>query len=187
MSVTRKISGTASGAVPPRRALKLMYRSQMSAAEREEFWEVINADGVTLEQTRADIARRYGVQIGSKSVLQELRQWVWQQRAEDLMNDQLLMRQEQLTEEHKDWSREQIRAEVIKTAYAGALASGDSKLGLQVVATDLKAEQVQLDREKLELLKRRADMADATEKVMEDSQLTPEERTRRIAEIYGRA
>ena len=42
-----------------------------------------------------------------------------------------------------------------------------------------------LDREKLELLKRKAAQAESTEKVLTERELTPAERERAIKEIYG--
>lgn len=51
----------------------------------------------------------------------------------------------------------------------------------------LKVQEAQLDREKFELLKRKAEQAEQTEGALKDASLTPEERARRIAEIYGRA
>lgn len=52
-------------------------------------------------------------------------------------------------------------------------------------ATDEKA--LALDREKFELLKKKAEMADATEQVITDAELTTEQREQRIKEIYGRS
>ena len=48
-------------------------------------------------------------------------------------------------------------------------------------------EELQLTREKFEELKRRAARDEQTERVVDDAQLTPEERAQRIKEIFGRA
>ena len=50
----------------------------------------------------------------------------------------------------------------------------------------LQRAQVQLDERRVSLLEKKAAQADATEKVLTDAELTPEERAARIKEIYGR-
>lgn len=67
------------------------------------------------------------------------------------------------------------------------LATGMTKTALDFEKLVLKRGELDLNRERLELLKRKADQAEQTEGVLTDAALTPEQREQRIKEIYGRA
>jgi len=61
------------------------------------------------------------------------------------------------------------------------------KSALEFLKEQGKAEDRKLEREKFDLLKRKAAQAEQTEKVLTNADLSPEDRARRIQEIYGRA
>ena len=67
------------------------------------------------------------------------------------------------------------------------LANTLFKSALDYVKEQGKAEDRKLEREKFALLLKKAERADATEKVLTDDDLSPAEREQRIKEIYGRA
>lgn len=66
-----------------------------------------------------------------------------------------------------------------------ALKSSDPKVWAQIYRLRLKERELVVEEGKLELLKRRADQAERAEGVMRDEALTPEERERRIKEVFG--
>lgn len=67
------------------------------------------------------------------------------------------------------------------------LATGMTKTALDFEKLQLKRGELELTREKFELLKAQAERAESTERVLADAELTPAQREQRIKEIYGRA
>lgn len=65
-----------------------------------------------------------------------------------------------------------------------ALRTEDPKVWASIYKLNLKARELELDREKLELLKRKAEAADKAKDVV-DSKLTPAEKLTRIRQIFG--
>src|ERR1019366_1248642 len=57
-------------------------------------------------------------------------------------------------DEHPDWTKDQVREDVLKKAYFHSRAKGDFKLGLKTIAADAKLESLGLDRKKLALAQR---------------------------------
>lgn len=82
---------------------------------------------------------------------------------------------------------EQIEAvgQAVFTAVAVKVQDANLFAGLRKLSQ--RDRELNLDREKFELLKRKAEQAEATEAAVQDTTLSAEERARRIAEIYGRA
>jgi len=66
------------------------------------------------------------------------------------------------------------------------LATGMTKQAMDFEKLGLKRAELELTREKFELLKAQADKADQTERTLANADLTPAQRAMRIAEIYGR-
>jgi len=92
-----------------------------------------------------------------------------------------------LQSQRPDWTPEQIQAAGQSFFTALALEQQDAEVWTKVQKLQLQKQQLQLDREKFEHLKAQAEKADATERVLDDAQLSPEQRAKRIQEIYGRA
>ncbi len=88
--------------------------------------------------------------------------------------------------QHPQASAEEL--EQIGQAFFSALAlqQQDSRAWAAIQQLALRRRQIDVERDKLELLKRRAEQADRTEAVLADATLSPEERQQRIREIYGR-
>lgn len=82
---------------------------------------------------------------------------------------------------------EQIEAVGQAVFTAVAVKAQDANLFAGLRKLSQRDRELNLDREKFELLKRKAEQAEATEAAVQDQTLSPEERARRIAEIYGRA
>jgi hypothetical protein len=69
---------------------------------------------------------------------------------------------------------------------AMSLAQQDPAAWVQVQRLNLQRAAIALDERRIALLEKKAAQADATEKVLRNTDLTPEERASAIKEIYGR-
>lgn len=184
MSTTHKPRGGGNSEVTK---LKLLWRDSLSDAARD-YWRAVFISAATQADIRGQLAAKLKVELKRDAQLTEFRQWLEDQDARDQEAQRQYEDERRLTAEFGDsMTKEQIRDRVLSAAYARSIAKGDFKLGLQTVREDLNAQKVSIDREKLELMKRKAEQAEATEKVLTDAELTAAEREQRIKEIYGRA
>jgi hypothetical protein len=184
MSTPAKLKGNTHSQVTK---LKVLWRDSLTPDERD-FWRslFISADS-TQAQTRSLMATKLGIKLQRDSQLNDFRKWELEQQELELEAERQADEERREIEAHPHWTLDQVREAMLKKAYRRASARGDFKLGLATVKQDLSAQAVQLDREKLELLKKKAAQAEQTERVVRDAELTPEERAQRIKEIYGRA
>ena len=63
----------------------------------------------------------------------------------------------------------------------------NQEVKLSQVNVALKKKELALDQRRVELLEKKAKLADETEATVRDADLTDEERAQKIKEIYGRA
>ena len=159
---------------------------RMPAEERAE-WQELFGSTETQRVIRERILEKLEVNLKSDGMLTNFRHWEADQRERDLEAERQAEDERRFMEEHEHCSLDEARVEVLKKAYLRSAANGDFKLGLATVNSDVYAQTVGLDREKLELLKRKAEQAEKTEKVLQKPTMTPEERQAAIRAIYGRA
>ena len=157
---------------------------RLSSDERAA-WQDLFVSGKTQAEIRQAIREKFEINLHSDSQLNCFRDWELDQRERDLEAERQEEDERRFLQEHPEWSLEEARSAVLKKAYLRATAAGDFKLGLDVVKQELSIQSGVLDREKLELLKRKAAQAESTEKVLTERELTPAERERAIKEIYG--
>ena len=93
---------------------------------------------------------------------------------------------EDLKTSSPDWTPNQIDQAGQAFFTALSIQQQDPRGWASAQAISLKRSELLLAREKFDLLKAQADQATATEKTLDDATLTPADRARRIAEIYGR-
>jgi len=86
-----------------------------------------------------------------------------------------------------DWTPDQINQAGQAFFTALAIQQQDPRGWASAQAIALKRSEQQLNREKFEHLKSKAAQAEATERTLDDSQLTNEQRALKIKQIYGRA
>lgn len=155
--------------------------------EQRDHWRERFTSTTTQAKLRQELREKLGLWLKGDSSLTQFRAWVQRQDDRETEQERAAEEADLIMRQHPDWTKEQVRDEVIRRGYFRTLADGDYKLGLAVVAADTRLEAMGLDREKLELLKRQAAKADETEKVVRDAELSDEARAQRIKEIYGRA
>jgi hypothetical protein len=167
--------------------LKALWRTL--ADDARHFWRSRFASAeATQEQIRAELQTKLKVHLRFDSQLTAFRQWVEAQDAMDAESERQAEDDARARELHPEWSDDQRRMHVINCSLNRAISTGDFKgLGLKAVKAAQNEKVISLDRDKFELFKRKADQADATDRVLADHELSPEQREQRIKEIYGRA
>lgn len=175
-------------------------RSKLDEHEAD-LVEWLGAERMTLDQVRAKLFER-GVSVS----VGRLSGW-WQDRQQERMQDQLLRqiatgadltRQVDRAFERNPAPPTETLIDLVKVLIMQLSVKGsadDEMLGLvpsllrsvtEFKRASQKDEEIKLAASRFEWIRKRAEQADATEKVVV-ADLTDEERRRRIAEIYGRA
>lgn len=127
--------------------LKEIWR-RMADAARSYWRERFVSSEVSQAEIRKEIFAKLKVNLKFDSKLNAFRSWVEQQDALDAEAEQMADDERRATEEHPDWTKEQVREDVLKKAYFRARSHGDFKLGLKTIAADAKLESLQFDKEK---------------------------------------
>lgn len=164
---------------------KLMWRDSLAEPVRD-FWRALFVSETPQAEIRKQLHVKLKVNLIYDSQLNAFRDWEIEQRQMDLEAERAVEEERRLIEEHPDWTKDQVRDDLLKRFYFRSRATGDSKLGLKTIAADAKLESLHLGARKIVILEKKAAQADATEKVLRDADLTPEQRAKRIKEIYGR-
>ncbi len=155
------------------------------APEQRAYWQELFLSQETQRNIRDQLRATFAVNLESDGQLNVFRDWELDQRERDLEAERQQEDERRFLLEHPEWSLDEARAAVLKKAYMRAAVRGDFKLGLAVVKQELGFQALLLDREKVELLKRKAAQADSTERVLGERTMTIEEREQAIKEIYG--
>lgn len=186
VNAKQKLRGT-SGTVPELTRFKVLWRDELPEKVRD-FWREQFAGTSTQAEIRKLLKREHGVDLRRDAQLTEFRGWLEEQDARESEAQRQEEDGRQLAQLHPDWDADRLRTEVIASAMRRAIATGDFKgLGLKAVRAGQAEKQISLDRDKFELMRLKADKADATEQVLSNAAMTPEQRAQRIREIYGRA
>lgn len=166
--------------------LKVLWRDSLSE-DAKEYWRslFLSAD-VTQPQIRSQILTKLQINLRWDSQLNAFRQWELEQRESDLEAERQEEDERRLTEQFgSEWTLDQLREEVLKRSYARAVKEGDWASGRKTIVQDLNVKKVQLDERKLVLLEKKAAAFDAAKGVMENKELSEEQRAARMREVFG--
>jgi len=88
-----------------------------------------------------------------------------------------------LMEDHPDWTKDQVREDLIKRFYLRSRATGDTKLGLSTVTADLNIERTGLESRRIQLLEKKAAAYDRAQAALSEAKqskggITPETMTK---------
>lgn len=163
---------------------KYFWRDHLTAAD-QEFWRSRFHSPDSQAALRAELKSRLHFDLKYDKQLTQFRKWDEEQQELDAEAERQAEEERRLRETHPDWDADRLRQEVIAASYRRSLASGDFKLGLKTVAADAKLKTIELDREKFEELRRKADQADQAKGVMENPELNEAQRVARMREVFG--
>jgi hypothetical protein len=111
-------------------------------------WSQRFVSDVSQAQIRAELLSQYECNLRADCQMNEFRHWVDEQKKRDQEAERQEDDQRRTMEEHPDWTKDQVRDDMLKKAYYRARSDGDFKLGLRTVAEDAKLEALQFDKEK---------------------------------------
>lgn len=140
--------------------LKKLWRDSLAEDAREYWRELFISPDCSQAEIRRQMFARLKVNLKHDSQLNKFRDWELEQRALDLEQERQEEDERRALAENPNWTLDEARESVLKKAYQRAGARGDFKLGLATVDRDLKAKEVTMDREKLDLLKTKAAQLD---------------------------
>lgn len=146
MKVPRKPNGTDSGEPEtPMQRMKDLWK-KMPEAEQDE-WRTKLTSSIKLSVLRAEVSEKYGIVFNEDTQLSRLYRWIVDQDERDARRARMQENERRFTAEHPDWTKDRVRAEVIRHAYFETLESGDFKLGLSAAKVDLS--EMALDLRKI--------------------------------------
>jgi hypothetical protein len=148
--------GTRSDANAPLTQLK-----DLDAAVRAELYaeRFERSPTPTNAQMRERILERFGIRLKRDEQLSKFWPWQWRQAQWDQLGDIVSQDEEMLADKFPHISRDRLRDATIKRMYALADLQKDPKLGLKVMAADLKDKVTTLDRDRFEFDAARACLA----------------------------
>jgi hypothetical protein len=182
MSALQKLRGGSNSEITK---LKALWGTLAEPAR--DFWRALFSSDTTQAQIRAQLLTKLKINLTRDNQLTDFRQWLLEQDLREQEAERQTADEAQIISDHPDWSLDQAREETLKRSYFRALSRGDFKLGLATVKQDLNTKKISVDERKMALLEKKAAQAEATDKVLSDAELSPEQREQRIKEIYGRS
>ena len=137
--------------------------------DAREYWRerlFSGAPGNTQPEIARDISAKLKVRLKWNRQVTDFKNFVERQ---DQMDEQAAKAAEyeaRLRSEHPDWTKEQIREDLLKYFYTESRATGDAKLGLATIAADVSAEKISLDARKVALLEKKAAAFDRAQEIL---------------------
>lgn len=126
--------------------------TRLKALSPEERAEIYSWREETPTPTNAEIrtriAEKFGVTLKRDGQLSQFWSWQFRQAAIDHLGQMMSQDEQLLQDRFPQFTRDQLREITIKRGYALADMMNDPKLGLKVVATDLKDSAERRDWEK---------------------------------------
>jgi hypothetical protein len=129
--------------------LKYYWRDVLSPAQKD-FWRSRFNSKDTQAALRDEIRVKLKFDLKYDKQLTRFRKWDEMQQALDEEAEQQADDERRLTEQHPDWTKEQVREELLKRTYRRAIATGDFKLGLQGIQADRGLMEATTTRDKFE-------------------------------------
>lgn len=114
------------------------------------YWREQFTSKKTMKSIREEIKAKHGVNLTQDNQLSRFCKWVKEQDERIARAERMEENEQRLKELHPDWTLDQLREEVLRTAYCESLAFGDFKLGLTTARIDLSEKSLLLNREKFE-------------------------------------
>jgi len=173
---------------PEMAKLKELWTNIFTEADREH-WRKKFATGTNQKAKRQELLAQFGINLDCDNQLTYFRSWEQDQVKRQQTAERLQANEDQIKQQHPDWTVDQVRDEVIRQAYFEALARADFGLGLTAIRAHTQVKRYLLDRDKFEF--------DETQKcnerlpelraIQRDPNLSDEEKMRRIRfQLFGR-
>lgn len=179
--------------LPPLSQLKERVRAMPEADAEALYSQCLSLSG---RDFRQHVQKTLGIRLSSDSKVTNFKQWFAARQAAQQFEEMIELRSERMLSNGK--TEEEVRRWAIQMTMANAVLKGDGDLTLKAVDRQqseveaqrkekelaLKSQALDLDREKFELLKAKAEQADKAKQVTE-SDASPEEKQLRMRQIFG--
>ena len=143
MSAPTKLRGGSTSEVTK---LKDIWKRLDEAAR--DFWRARFSSADTQAVLRQELRAKLKVNFTRDGQLTSFRAWLEDQDARDQQAERMQENERRLTEEHPDWTLDQVREEVLRQSYLETLATGNFDLGLKTRKSDLTEQALKFDQEK---------------------------------------
>lgn len=115
-----------------------------------DYWRARLVSLKTQKEIRREILEKLKIDLPHDSCLTYFRDWLNRQYERLWQAERMQENEDLLQKEHPDWTRDQLREEVLKRAYHESLNFANFKLGLSTARIDLADKSVQLQWEKFQ-------------------------------------
>lgn len=129
---------------------KLKAKWRELSEDTRSFWLELFVSTETQAAIRSQIATKLKIHLRFDKQLNQFRAWAAEQELRDLQSERMVENERRLTEQHPEWTLDQVRAEVLRQSYLETLATGNFKLGLAARKSDLTEQALKFDREKFQ-------------------------------------
>jgi hypothetical protein len=126
--------------------LKELWRGLSEDARA--FWQELFVSKTAQAEIRSQLLAKLKINLRFDKQLNAFRSWELEQRAMDDEAERAAEAERRITEEHPDWTKDQVREDLLRRFYNQARVYGDSQLGLKTIAADVKVESLKFDQEK---------------------------------------
>ena len=127
--------------------LKKLWRDSLAESARD-FWRALFISDTPQPEIRKQLRAKLNINLTRDDQLLAIRQFDLEQQQMDLESERAAEEERRLIEEHPDWTKDQVREDLLRRFYNRARATGDAKLGLKTVAADMKVQSLEFDRER---------------------------------------
>lgn len=178
MSTTQKLRGDS-------QLTNLKAAWQKLSSDARSYWSDLFVSQTAQAEIRKQLGAKLKVNLRFDSQLNKFRAWAEAQAQRELMAEKIEERKAELLA--GGMSLNDAQEVLLTEAAAYSTTARDFKLGLKVSREISNTKRDSLEARRIALLEQKAAQSDATDKVLSDADLTPEQREQRIKEIYGRA
>jgi hypothetical protein len=167
---------------------KLMWRDTMSEREKDYWRELFVSPRMSQPQIRRHLFDKLKINLRYNRQLNRFRDWEAEQREMDWIQEKAEEDEERVLKEHPEWTKDDVRADLLKRFYYRARTRGDAKLGLRTVAADVRVGSLELDWAKFEFDATKAAMGklESLKRIKANSRLSEDEKIQRAREeLFG--
>ena len=136
------------------------------------YWSELFASSASQADNRAQLLAKLKINLRFDKQLTDFRQWLKREEKAAEQAEHMEENRRKIRRAHPDWTLDEILEEVMKVSAEEALVSGDHELGLKTVDRDSVRKKISVDREKLELLKKKSEAYDRAQAALTAAKTT---------------
>jgi hypothetical protein len=164
---------------------KKLWRDDLAESHKVLLRELFVSQ-TSQAEIRKTIMQRHGINLIADNQLNAFRDWELDQRQREIEAEQQDLDRQQIEKEFgQDAPIEAVRTEVLKRSYARAVSKGDFASARETIVQDLNIQRTDLERRRITLLEKKAAQADSAKGILENKELSEQEKAARMHELFG--